>query len=318
MKKLIQSIPIPFAGVMLALAIARNLLTPFNPIYKNIFGLLSFTCFVVLTLMIFLNFKKITEAFSHPVLSSVMPTYSMGIIILSTYMIPFNQSFALAFWSIGILIHFILLFIFTKNHIFNFKIEKVFPSYFIVYVGHVCASVTAPAYAMENFGKGLFYFGLISYFILLPIILFRTLKIKKTPLPALPTMTIFAAPGSLLLAGYMSSFSGKSILMTNVLLFLSVTSIIGVLLYLPKMLKNGFFPSYSAFTFPLLISAVAALKTNQFYLSLEREPTLLKGYAEFLRYLAVFITILVFFSYLNYITKEFILINEDNTSLQVD
>jgi len=126
MKRLIRSIPIPFAGVMLALAAGGNLLAPFGSIYKNIFGLLSFVSFIVLTGMIIFNFRGVKESLKHPVLSSVMPTYSMGMIVLSTYFIPFNKSFAFGFWSIGLLLHLILLIIFTKNHIFNFKIKMVF------------------------------------------------------------------------------------------------------------------------------------------------------------------------------------------------
>lgn len=319
MKKLIKNIPIPFAGVMLALAVGGNLLTPFNPNYKNLFGLLSTICFVVLTLSIFLNFNRIKEAFNHPVLSSVMPTYSMGMIVLSTYIIPFSKSVAFGFWALGLILHMILLLIFTKNHIFDFKIKKVFPSYFIVYVGYVCASVTAPAYKMEALGRTLFNFGLIFYVVLLPIVLYRTLIVKNIPKPALPTVTIFAAPASLLLAGYMSSFSGKNITLTNLLLFLSVISIISVLLYLPKMLKNGFIPSYSAFTFPLIISAVAALKTKQFLSSLDYEIYYLNIYSEFIRYFSVFITLFVLLKYISFFKREFV--SNDNkakTKLQAN
>lgn len=314
MKKLIKNIPIPFAGVMLALAVGGNLLAPFNPIYKNMFGLLSAICFVVLTTSLLINFSRIKESFNHPVLSSVMPTYSMGIIVLSTYIIPFNKSIAFGFWLLGLLLHMILLLIFTKNHIFNFKMKKVFPSYFIVYVGYVCASVTAPAYGMQTLGQTLYYFGLGSYLVLLPIVLYRTLKVKNIPTPALPTVTIFAAPASLLLAGYMSSFSGKNVLLSNFMLFLSIVSIVGVLLYLPKMMKNGFVPSYSAFTFPFIISAVAALKTKQFFFSLNYEIYFLNIYAEFVRYFALFITVFVLLSYIAFFRKEFILINNEMES----
>lgn len=318
MKKLIKSIPIPFAGVMLALAVGGNLLTPFNPIYKNIFGLLSVICLILITGMIFLDFSRIKEAFNHPVLSSVMPTYSMGIIVLSTYIIPFNKSIAFSFWIFGLLLHMVLLLIFTKNHIFDFKMKKVFPSYFIVYVGYVCASVTAPAYAMQALGQTLFYFGLGCYIILLPIILYRTVKVKNIPIPALPTVTIFAAPASLLLAGYMSSFSGKNILLTYLMLFLSIASIIGVLLYMPKMLKNGFYPSYSAFTFPYVISAVAALKTRQFFLSLNHEIHFLNMYSEFIRYFAVIITVFVLLNYLVFLRKKFASKNKTSSNLQTN
>jgi exfoliative toxin A/B len=318
MKKLIKNIPIPFAGVMLALAVGGNLLAPINPVYKSIFGLLSAICFIVLTASILADFSRIKEAFNHPVLSSVMPTYSMGIIVLSTYLIPFNKSIAFGFWSFGLLLHMVLLLIFTKNHIFNFKIKKVFPSYFIVYVGYVCASVTAPAYGMQALGETLFYFGLGCYLVLLPIILYRTLKIKNIPIPAIPTITIFAAPASLLLAGYMSSFNGKSIYLTSLLLFLSIVSILGVLLYFPKMFKNGFFPSYSAFTFPLIISAVAALKTRFFLSSLDYEFYYLNLYSEFIRYFSLMITVFILLSYIVFLRKDFVAKKEVNTKLQTN
>lgn len=318
MKRLIRSIPIPFAGVMLALAAGGNLLAPFGPIYKNIFGFLSFVSFIVLTGMIIFNFEAVKEALKHPVLSSVMPTYSMGIIVLSTYFIPFNKNFAFGFWSIGLLLHFILLLIFTKNHIFDFKIKNVFPSYFIVYVGYVCASVTAPAFGMQALGQTLFNFGFGCYLILLPVVLYRTLKVKNIPKPALPTVTIFAAPASLLLAGYMSSFSGKNILLTNLMLFLSVMSIISVLIYMPKMFKNGFYPSYSAFTFPLIISAVAALKTRQFFSSLNYEIYYLNIYSELIRYFAIFITLFVLLNYIVFFRKEYVAKEEVKTKLQTN
>jgi exfoliative toxin A/B len=265
-----------------------------------------------------MNFNKIKEGLNHPVLSSVMPTYSMGIIVLSTYIIPFSKSVAFSFWILGLVLHFIMLIIFTNNHIFNFNIKKVFPSYFIVYVGYVCASVTAPAYLMQSLGKTLFYFGLICYIALLPIILYRAIIIKNIPKPALPTVTIFAAPASLLLAGYMSSFSGKSILLTNIMLFASIISVIAVLLYLPKMLKNGFFPSYSAFTFPLVISGVAVLKTRQFYYSLNHEMYFLNIYSEFIRYFALFMTVFVLLNYFVFFRKKLATKDQINTNLQTN
>ena len=84
------------------------------------------------------------------------------------------------------------------------------------------------------------------------------------------------------------------------------------------MLKNGFFPSYSAFTFPIVISAIAALKTNQFYLSNNVNLTIFKIYGESLRYLAIFITIFVLFNYLTFITNELSLSNDEGSNLQTN
>jgi exfoliative toxin A/B len=85
------------------------------------------------------------------------------------------------------------------------------------------------------------------------------------------------------------------------------------------MMKNGFVPSYSAFTFPFIISAVAALKTRQFFFSLNYETYYLNIYSEFIRYFAIFITMYVLLNYVTFYKKEYILIsNEGKTKLQTN
>lgn len=63
---------------------------------------------------------------------------------------------------------------------------------------------------MANAGKAAFWFGFVTYLILLPIVIYRVLKVKGMPEQTLPTIAIFAAPASLLLAGYMKSFQAKT------------------------------------------------------------------------------------------------------------
>lgn len=304
MKKVIKSIPIPYAGVMLAFAAGGNLAAKYGMAYKNFFGIISAISLILLTLKVILDFNAVVESLKHPVLSSVMCTYPMGVIVLSTYLIPFNKQLAYSFWIVGIILHFILLGIFTKNHIFNFKIKKVFPSYFIVYVGFVCASVTAPAYGMNSLGKILFYLGFINYLILLPIVFYRTTIIKEIPKPAIPTITIFAAPASLCLAGYMSSFTNKNLTLVSIMLFLSVISVTLVIAYSPKMLKNGFFPSYSAFTFPLVISAIASAKTLHFYLNINKNIKYLITYSNSIIILSFLVNFYVLLKYIIFLNKK--------------
>ncbi len=46
-----------------------------------------------------------------------------------------------------------------------------------------------------------------------------------------------------------------------------------VILYMPKMLKIKVFPSYSGFTFPLVISAIAMQYANSFLAQYESSNT---------------------------------------------
>jgi len=133
----------------------------------------------------------------------------MGLMILSTYILSITKITAIILWYTALTLHILLLISFTYRVIKDLNIKKVFPTYFIVYVGIVVGSVTAPVFNHIKLGQFLFYFGFLSYLILLPIILYRVIKIGNINKPASPTITIFTAPAGLCLAGYMSVFPQK-------------------------------------------------------------------------------------------------------------
>ena len=61
---------------------------------------------------------------------------------------------------------------------------KVFASYFIVYVGIVVASVTAPAYEKAaSIGTAAFWFGFVTLILLLILITYRYVNSKKYQIP---------------------------------------------------------------------------------------------------------------------------------------
>lgn len=297
MKNIISKIPIPICGLMLALATGGNLIASYGVLYKNILGVISATILLLVLAKIVIQTKSVLEDLKNPVIASVAPTFSMGIMVLSTYLKPLQPSVGYLLWVLGLIVHFALIFYFTKTFIFSFNFKKVFPSYFVVYVGIVVGSVTATAFNAAAFGKVIFWFGFPAYLILLPIILYRVFVVKEIPEPALPTVTIFAAPASLCLAGYMSSFQQKNMIIVWLLLILSITTYIAVLTYMPKMLKLRFYPSYSAFTFPCVISAVASKAVNAFLIKSDQPIWALNYIVKFQEFIAVTITIYVLLRY---------------------
>lgn len=304
MKNIIKKLPIPAAGLMLALAASGNLVISYGSIYRNFFGILSTIFLVLLIAKLIFYPNAVGENIKNPVIASVAPTFSMGMMILSTYIKPYLSSVSFGIWILGLLVHFSLLVYFTKNFIFNFQMKKVFPSYFVVYVGFVVGSVTAPAYNLNTVGQSLFWCGLIFYLLLLPVVIYRVLVVKNIPEPALPTITILAAPASLCLAGYMSSFQDKSIVMVAFLTVLSIIMTFSVLLYMPKMMKIKFYPSYSAFTFPFVISAIAVKKTNVFLMSNDYGFNFLKYLVKFEELFAILIVIYVLIKYIRFLLPE--------------
>lgn len=254
---MIKKLPYPIAGLMLALAALGNLLKPYGETLRLTLGALSFLLLILLIYKIIKMPKTLLEAFSQPPVAGVLATLPMGIMILSTYANVFHKMLGATLWWVGIGIHVLFMVLFFQKTLFPYKIQKVFPSYFVMFVGIVCASVAAPAHGYKALGQLIFWFGLAAYLFWLPVVLYRVIKVKQIPVPAMPTLAIFAAPASLLLAGYHSSFEVKSSLVVHGLTTLSLFFYVCTLIYMVKGIRQKFVPSFSAFTFPFVISAVA-------------------------------------------------------------
>ena len=77
-------------------------------------------------------------------------------------------------------------------------------------------------------------------------------------------MTIVAAPGSLCLTGYLKSFSEPNVALAVALLLVSQI-LYYVMLSKITRLRLDFYPSFAAFTFPLVISGIAITTFNQVF-----------------------------------------------------
>lgn len=303
MEKFIKSIPTPIVGLMLALAAAGNLVQSYGEIYRNIFGIVSAIILILYLIKLVKYPGGVKKELNNPVVASVFPTLSMGTMLLATYIKPFIPNLAFGIWLIGLVLHLILIISFTIKYVLKFNIKEVFPSWFIPYVGISVGAITAPAFEMIWLGKILFWFGFISYIIILPVVLKRVFKIKNIPEPAQPTIAIFTAPVALCLAGYMNSFPEKNMSLLWLLLIVSQLSYLFVLLQLPKLLKLKFYPSYSAFTFPLVISAISVKLVNGFLLNSNQGIALLKYIVKFEELMAILIVLYVLMNYIRFMFK---------------
>lgn len=259
---MLKKIPIPIAGVTLACFALANLLKSYHVFFYEMLSILGIVLVCLLTLKFIFLTKPVLEQMNHPVISSVAPTYSMALMLMSGYLKSKGLDFAniLWFFALGLHILFIINYSLLMFKIKDFK--KVFPSIFIVYVGIIVGSVTSPAFNL-TIGKWLFIFGSICYLILLLPVLYRVIK-YKLPEPAKPTFAIFAAPASLCLAGYMSAFNDKSLFFVWFFLVLGLLMTALVLFKLPSLLRLPFSPGYSAYTFPFVISAIGSKQASMY------------------------------------------------------
>ncbi len=302
MPKILKKFPLPISGLILGLAVLGNLLQTYGEVIRTILGTIAGVMLIIFMAKLVIYRQQTKEDLNNPLLASVFPTFSMSVMLLSTYLKPQLPTLATAMWFGGLALHILLIIWFTMKYVVKFKLEQFFPSWFIIYVGIAVASITATAYNMAIIGQIAFWFGLTTYPILLLLTFLRIIKVKKIPEQAMPTLAILAAPASLLLAGYLRAFTEKNILLVYLLIALSIVFYAAVIAMLPKLLRIKFYPSYSAFTFPLIISGAAMKQANVFLTDSNQVVPLLKYLVYFQEIVAVIITLYVLVKYILFLT----------------
>ena len=258
--KFIKTVPMATCGLALALAALGNLLFTLEngAIIRYICGALSLIVLMVFASKIFFDKPHAREELKTPVPLSVLPTATMTIMILSTYIRPYLPQIALILWYAALITHIFIMLTFIRRFVIGFQLGTVFPSWFIAGVGIVTLSVTAPVMNVVIIGQIAFYIGLVLYFTIFPLVVLCMCNVKVFPEPARKTVAIFAAPMSLLIVGYFNSF-GQQVnpMLVYFMLAIAAASYVYVTVMMFSLLRIKFYPTYSAFTFPYVISAIA-------------------------------------------------------------
>ena len=255
---MIEKIPLPICGVILALFSLGNLLNDTHPLLKAICATIGLIFLILIISKLILYPEKIKEDFQNPILTSNSGTFSMSLMLLSTYLSPFIPNIAFGIWILGVALHILLMIYFTHHFIIhNFNILTVYPSYWIVYVGITMGAITAHAHNLEEIGIIFFIVGFIAMILTMPLIIYRYIKYTDIPNGNKPLICIFTAVLSILIVGYINSFNTIS----NE--FLMVMYIFACILYIFAFVKFieyrnlKFYPSFAAFSFPFVISGLA-------------------------------------------------------------
>lgn len=305
---MIKKIPLPMAGLILGLLALGNLLQTYSPTIRWIFGAIGIVLYMMFVLRLAVGANKLTEELKNPVVAGVFATFPMATMLISTYLKQFIGGAAYYIWLLGILMHIVLILWFTVNIAAKKDIKTVFPTWFIMYVGIVVASVTTPAYKdialAGQIGQWCFWFGFVSYIILIPTVCYRMFVVKNVPEPAFATNVVFTAPGGLLLAGYMSAFAEKNMSIVMFLLIIPGIFYIYSLVMLPKVLKLKFYPSISAITFPTVITAIGFKMANAFFTKAGNNIAGLPVAVKFLEIVATFCILYALAVYVKFLTAK--------------
>lgn len=272
MKNFLKIIPIPICGLILGLASLGNLFKEYHLIaLGNITGIISLILMLLVFSKLFLLFEHTRQMLHDPIIASVSPTFTMALMVICTYFVSFPAILPAirVIWLCAVAFQVMLVLFFTYHHVIkaDLSIEAIYPSWFIIYVGFGVITVTAGSF-FPIIGQIFFWISLACYAFLLPIIIHRVFFVKNMAHPTLPLITIIAAPGSLCLTGYLKNFTHPALYLVVLLFVLSQILYVTVLSMLPHLLKLHFYPSYAAFTFPLVISATALFYAVHYFDSL--------------------------------------------------
>lgn len=256
-----KKLPLAFSGCLLGLAGAGNLILDSFPFLSRLFslsGLILWFYFLVSHLSNWHESKQ--ELKKAPVLSG-MATFPMAGMILSTYLLrtlPVTMSIlAQTLWWFAFLMDVYLILYFTKNYVLVKPRASATPTWTVLYVGIAVAALTYPVVGIVEIAYGTLIFGFCLTLCLYPLI-YHDLKRNPLPIALLGHEGIYCAPFSLLLAALVR-VGGPSLpsWILLVMILASQTFFFFVLSRVPRILKHGFQPAFSALTFPTIITATS-------------------------------------------------------------
>ena len=255
---MIEKIPIPICGLILAFLSLGNLLNDTHPLLNVICGIIGIVLLILILSKLVLYPKKIKEDFKNPIIASNSGTFSMSLMILSTYISPFMPIIAYGIWILGVALHILLIVYFTYHFIIrNFNISTVYPSYWIVFVGITMGAITAHAHNLDEIGFIFFLVGFIGMIFTFPLVIYRYINYKDIPNANKPLICIFTAVLSILIVGYLNSYNDISIEFLMIMYIFACIFYIFALTKLIEYRNLEFYPSFAAFTFPFVISGLA-------------------------------------------------------------
>ncbi|WP_440875165.1 TDT family transporter [Thalassotalea sp. PLHSN55] len=258
--------PTPMAGLALGIS---SLGLCWQYAFPNILWVQYLGAAVAAMLLLILSAKFIAHGqlladdLRHPVVGSVTPTFAMALMVVSVSVHDFFSLFGEALWLVAIVLHLSFLTVFIYHRAKDFQLSHMVPSWFIPPIGIIVAANTFPSLEYLALAKVILWFGIGCFLVMFPMMLYRIIFHGEIADPAKPTLAILAAPASLSLAGYLTVYNQPSPLVVALLLGIAVLMTGLIYLSFIKLLRLPFSPAYAAFTFPMVISALALFKVYQ-------------------------------------------------------
>ncbi|GAA0792674.1 MULTISPECIES: TDT family transporter [Pseudomonadati] len=256
--------PTPMAGLALGIASLGWCWENFADLggYAQLVGAaIASVLLIVLAVKFLVLSDTLKEDLAHPIIGSVVPTFAMATMVVSHSIGRFYLQAGDALWLFAVGLHIVFLISFLYHRTKAFQLHHMVPSWFIPPVGIIVADVSfsgSPQLALV--AHIALIFGMATYAVMLPLMIYRLLFSHEVPDAAKPTLAVLAAPASLSLAGYLTVSTSPSPIIIALLFGIAVLMTSIIYLAFIKLLTLPFSPGYAAFTFPMVIGSTALFK----------------------------------------------------------
>lgn len=268
----LERMPVPVLPTFVGALTLGNVYAGMN--YAWIRHLTMWTATVILILYI-VKLVKYTEVCKKEYMTvvpcSLYAGFSMVMMILGSYYFDYVPAFGKGMWMAGLIIHAVHILVFTwRNVVKKRDINTFVPSWFVTYNGIMVSCVTGGAMNAGNILKIVVYYGIAIYFVLIPIMVWRLLKVEVKP-PVYHTMAVVLAPCSLCVVSYLNVIQSPNQTVVYLLYLCVLASLLFILVKLPKFFSFSFVPGFAGMTFPMAIGVVATNKMSGYFAGIGKE-----------------------------------------------
>ncbi len=254
---MIKKTPISALALVLSLAtLGRTATLYVSTTVANLFTILALVFLVLLILKLIMYPKQIVEE-TNLVVIPLLTLLPMALAALNANLIESAVDVALIIWYACLVLVALSNILYIKKIIIDKNYKMILPSTFVNLVGVDVLIVNKVPGINEALIYAILIYSIIAFVISIIVVTSLLIKYKNFSNITIPLMAIYAAPSALITVASISS----GLLVNNTYLaFLLVFNVIGACIYFIALLKTNFktfVPTFGAFTFPIVINAVA-------------------------------------------------------------
>lgn len=213
---------------------------------------------------IFCWFDTCKKEYQTTVPSSLYAGFTMVMMILGSYYYDYSRVLGKGLYVAGFCLQIIHIFVFTYNNVIKKRdIHTFVPSWFVTYNGFMVCCVVGGVMNMDGILRIVVYYGIIIYFILLPLLIWRLITTEVKP-EVYHTMAVMPSPCSLCVVSYLNLIDNKAEPLLWILYACVLASLLFVIVKLPKFFSFTFSPGFAGLTFPMAIGVVATSKMTAY------------------------------------------------------